>query len=396
MQDRIVIVGAGPVGLVTALRLADFGIASTVLEKSVDVPRDLRATTFHPPTLDMLEDLGVLDEIEPQGIVTPSWQVFHLQSGRRVVFRMAAIADATRHPYRLQCEQYKLVKTLFERAAASDLVDLRLGFEVKAVGQDGERAWAEVDEGGRTRRIEGRYLVGADGAHSVVRQGIGLSLEGETYPSLTILVTTAFPFEEHIPELIGANYLWGPIDSFSMFRLRDEWRCTFYPRPGQDEHIALTDAALQERLHGIVDLPGDFAIRERRGYRIHQRIVPAYRVGRIVLAGDAAHLNAPTGGMGMNGGIHDAVNLSDKLKRIAAGESDALLDAYSAERRPVAQEEIIQQAHQNRTRMQQTDVARQLKSLDELQAIADDPARLRQFVLKASMIEGLRRSKMIA
>jgi 3-(3-hydroxy-phenyl)propionate hydroxylase len=179
-----------------------------------------------------------------------------------------------------------------------------------------------------------------------------------------------------------------------MFKLREEWRCTFYPRPGQDEDIALTDEALQERLHGIVDIKGDFPIRERRGYRIHQRIVPKYRVGRIVLAGDAAHLNAPTGGMGMNGGIHDAVNLSAKLDRILRGDSDTLLDVYSDERRPVALEEIIQQAHTNRTRMQQTDVAKQLKSLDDLQAIADDPERLRKYVRKASMIEGVRRSNM--
>jgi 2-polyprenyl-6-methoxyphenol hydroxylase-like FAD-dependent oxidoreductase len=389
-MERVVIVGAGPVGLVTALRLAGFGIPSLVLEKSSDVPRDLRATTFHPPTLDMLEDLGVLEEIEPQGIITPSWQVFHLQSGRRVVFKMAAIADATRHPYRLQCEQYKMVRALFERASKNHLIELRLGAEVTAVGQDGNSAWAQVGD----QKLSGAYLVGSDGAHSVARQGIGLKLEGETYPSLTILVTTDFPFEEHIPELIGANYLWGPIDSFSMFRLREEWRCTFYPRPGQDEDIALTDAAIQERMHGILDIPRDFPLRERRGYRIHQRIVPKYRVGRIVLAGDAAHLNAPTGGMGMNGGIHDAVNLSDKLQRIAAGEGESLLDRYSDERQPVAKEEIIQQAHTNRTRMQQTDVARQLKSLDDLQAIADDPQRLRQFVLKASMIEGLRKSGM--
>src|SRR6185295_2996462 len=111
-------------------------------------------------------DLGVLEDIEPQGIVTPSWQVFHLQSGRRVVFRMSAIADATRHPYRLQCEQYKLVKTLFERAAENDLVELRLGAEVTAVGQDESSAWAEA--GGET--FAGAYLVGSDGAHSVVRQ----------------------------------------------------------------------------------------------------------------------------------------------------------------------------------------------------------------------------------
>src|SRR6185503_7001376 len=102
-SQRIVIVGAGPVGLVTALRLASFGIPSLVLEKSSDVPRDLRATTFHPPTLDMLEDLGVLADIEPLGVVTPSWQVLHLATRKRVEFPMSVIADATRHPYRLQC-----------------------------------------------------------------------------------------------------------------------------------------------------------------------------------------------------------------------------------------------------------------------------------------------------
>ena len=125
------------------------------------------------------------------------------------------------------------------------------------------------------------------------------------------------------------------------------------------------------------------------------RIVPRYNVGRIVLAGDAAHLNAPTGGMGMNGGVHDAVNLSEKLRRILGGEPLTLLDTYSAERQPVAKEEIIAQAHGNRTRMQQTDVAAQLKSLGDLQAIAADPAKLRQFVMKASMLEGLRRSNML-
>jgi 3-(3-hydroxy-phenyl)propionate hydroxylase len=393
--DRIIIVGAGPVGLVSALRLAALGVPSLVLDKSQDIPRDLRATTFHPPTLDFIDELGVLEEIQPLGVVTPSWQVLHLQTGQRAVFDMSCIADCTRHPYRLQCEQYKLVRSLFERASGAKMIELRLGAEVTSVEQDERRVYTTVkSKAGQEERFSAPYLIGADGARSIVRQSIGLELEGETYPSLTILVTTNFPFEEHLPHLLGANYIWGPIDSFSMFRLREEWRCTFYPRPGQDEDIALTDDAIHERLRGIVPGPHAFEIRERRGYRIHQRIVPRYRVGRIVLAGDAAHLNAPTGGMGMNGGIHDAVNLTDKIPRILGGETQELLDAYTDERRPVALQDIIQQAHQNRTRMQQTDVEKQLKSLAELQAITQDPIRLRQFVLKASMIEGLRRSGM--
>jgi 3-(3-hydroxy-phenyl)propionate hydroxylase len=392
---QVIIVGAGPVGLVSALRLATFGIRSVVLEQSVDLPTALRATTFHPPTLDMLEALGVDKDLEKLGVVTPSWQVLHLETGERAKFDISVIADCTRHPYRLQVEQEKLGRILFDIAGSTNMVDLRLGTEVTSVSQDSDGVTVTARCGDTVASFTGSYLIGADGAHSIVRKSLDLPMEGATYPSLTILVTTPFRFEDHLPRLLGANYIWGAADSFSMFRLRDEWRCTFYPRPGQSEEIAVTDEAVQERLHGIFNQAAQFEVRERRAYRIHQRIVPKYRVGRIVLAGDAAHLNAPTGGMGMNGGIHDAFNLTEKIRRIFNGESADLLDVYSEERQPVALAEIINQSHQNRTRMQEKDPQLQMKSLRELQAITKDPQRLRNFVLKASMIEGLRKSNMI-
>lgn len=394
MTRQIIIVGAGPVGLVTALRLAQFGIPSVILEQSHEMPAELRASTFHPPTLDMLDTLGVTEKIKALGVVTPSWQVLHLESGERAEFPLSVIADETNHPYRLQCEQNKLVEVLFDQVRRSDGIDLYLGAEVLSAEQDDDGVTAVARVGGEQRSFAGAYLVGADGAHSVVRRSIGLPLEGETYPSLTILVTTPFPFEDHIPLLCGANYVWGPVDSFSMFRLRDEWRCTFYPRPGQSEDIQIENTEIQERLRGVVDAADSFPIGERRGYRIHQRIVPAYRAGRIVLAGDAAHLNAPTGGMGMNGGIHDAFNLTEKLRRVWKGESDRLLDVYSDERRPVALDEIIKQAHRNRTRMQERDPSRQMAALRDLQAIASDETRLRDYVRKASMVDGLKKSNM--
>jgi len=394
-ETRILIVGAGPVGLVCALRLARAGIDCVLFEKSADLPSQLRATTFHPPTLDMLDTLGAAAPIIAAGVTTPVWQVLHMPSGEHARFDMSVLADVTRFPHRLQCEQYRLERVLLDMACHESRIELHLGAEVLEVGQDEAGVFAVAEIEGARRRFAGAYLVGADGAHSIVRQTIGLAMEGETYPSLTILTTTSFRFDLHMPDLLGANYVWGARDAFSMFRLTDEWRCTFYPRPGQDEDIELTESALQDRLHGILPIAGDYPLNERRGYRIHQRIVPQYRVGRIVLAGDAAHLTAPTGGMGMNGGIHDAFNLSDKLCRIHSGESADLLDVYSAERQPVAREEIIQQAHQNRTRMQEKDPAKQFAALRELQAIAADPARLRAHLLRTSMMEGLRRSNMM-
>jgi 3-(3-hydroxy-phenyl)propionate hydroxylase len=280
MPSRVLIVGAGPVGLVTALRLAGVGIGSTILEQSRDVPHDLRASTFHPPTLDMLDELDVADEFISLGVVTPDWQVLHLETGQRAVFEIAVIGDCVRHPYRLQCEQHKLVKILFGRAQASLLIEIHLGMEVVSVTQDGDIATATARSEQGEQKFFAPYLIGADGSRSVVRQSLDLPMEGDTYPSDTILITTPFRFEDHMPFLSGANYIWGPKDSGSMFRLRDEWRCTFYPRPGQIEEHVLTDELIQDRLHGLLAWPQPFEVWEQRGYRIHQRIVPNYRVGR--------------------------------------------------------------------------------------------------------------------
>ena len=296
-RDRVIIVGGGPVGLVTALWLAKLGTPSCVLEASATVPRDLRASTVDPPTLDMLDELGVAKDYIAQGVVADRWQLIHLGTRERVAFDLSVIGDYTRHPYRLQCEQHKLAPLLNARAGASPLIELCYGATVTTASQDADSAVAVADIGGDERRFAGRYLVGADGAHSAVRQSLGLSLEGFTYPAATTLVTTGFRFEPHIPELLGANYCWTWLDAGSMFRLRDEWRCTFYPRPSEPVDMEMTDAIVEQRMQGILRRDVPYEIREKRSYTIHQRIVAKYRVGRIALAGDAAHLRRPRAGL---------------------------------------------------------------------------------------------------
>jgi 2-polyprenyl-6-methoxyphenol hydroxylase-like FAD-dependent oxidoreductase len=393
-QVPVVIVGAGPVGLVSALRLARNGVPSIVLEAADDFPVDLRASTFHPPTLDFLADLGVGDTFVAMGEKAPTWQILDVETGRRAVFDLSLIAPWTRHPYRLQCEQYKLTPVLYEAAKATGLVDLRFGCKVVEVSQTADRAVAHVETNGERQRIEGDWLIGSDGAHSVVRKSLGLSLEGDTYPSVTILVTTPFPFDRHIPNLAAANYLWTRTDSGSLFRLPGEWRATFYPREGEtDDDSMLAPEAINERLQALAPSAEGYAIREIRAYKIHKRIVPNYRIGRVMLAGDAAHLNAPTGGMGMNGGIHDAMNLTEKLLQVMAGASPDLLDLYTRQRRPVAYEEIIQQADANRKRME--DRTRRDEILADMNATIADRDKHVAWLLKSSMIEGLRRAAAI-
>lgn len=390
-RNRVVIVGAGPVGLVSAVCLARSGIPSILLEASPSTPRDLRASTVHPPTLDMLDAIGVAQDYIKLGIITECWQVIHLGTRERVLFDLSVIKDHTRHPYRLQCEQYHLSPILFERAKASGLVDIHLGAEVTEVSQDDDKVVARATVNGEPREFEGSYLIGADGAHSVVRRSLALPLEGFTYDHSTTLITTPFRFEDEIPELVGANYTWTWLDAGSMFRLRDEWRCTFYPRPGEADQ-ELTDDVIESRMQGILERSEPYEVREKRNYRIHQRIVPDYRAGRIVLAGDAAHVTPPTGGLGMNGGIHDAVNLADKLARVCKGESEGLLDLYTRQRRPVAVAEILAQSHQNRIRMQLWDPEQRKEVMAHMRNLAADPERSKQMLLRTSMIDGLRQA----
>ncbi len=389
-REPTIIVGAGPVGLVSALRLARMGLPSIVLEAADTFPIDLRASTFHPPTLDMLDDLGVGETFVAMGEKAPFWQVLDVDTGHRAVFDVGVLAGEVRHPFRLQCEQYKLTPLLHEAARATGLVDVRFGARATGVRQDADRVTVTFEQAGATRELSAPWLIGADGAHSVVRRSIGLSLEGETYPSVTVLITTPFPLERHLRDVAAANYIYTSARSGSIFKLPGEWRVTYYPHEGESEDSMLSDASVNECLNAIAPGTAPWPLTEVRAYRIHKRIAPDYRVGRVTLAGDAAHLNAPTGGMGMNGGIHDAVNLTDKLSRVIRGDSPDLIDLYTRQRRPVAKNDMLAQSDGNRKRMEDRAPARRREIIDGLRAIAADPVRHKAWVAKASMLDGLR------
>jgi 3-(3-hydroxy-phenyl)propionate hydroxylase len=250
---------------------------------------------------------------------------------------------------------------------------------------------AASPEGERT--FSANYAIGADGARSVARRSLGIEMSGDIYPETTILATTLYPFHDKLDGLSNVSYCWKPNGTFSLLRLPGVWRVSLYARDGQTTEEALQDDAQQDLLHDIVPDAGRIEVLETRPYRIHRRLAASYGKGRVFLAGDAAHLNSPSGGMGMNGGIHDAFNLCEKLIAILEDGADvSILDRYERQRRPIAEEEIIQQAHKNRTRMQERDPARRRTMLDELRRTIDDPAKLKAYLLKSSMIEGLRRA----
>jgi 2-polyprenyl-6-methoxyphenol hydroxylase-like FAD-dependent oxidoreductase len=388
----VLIVGGGPVGLTAALCLAAADVPVIVFEADAEISQDLRASTFHPPTLDMLDTFGLGTQLTAQGLITPNWQVRLQETGERAVFDLGVLKGDTAHPYRLQCEQQKLQHLLIARLGSYSHADIRFASEVKALGQNAESVWVEVDGA----RITGSWLIGADGSRSVVRRSCNIDFAGNVYPETTILVTTDFEFDKALKGLSGVNYVWSPTGTFSLLHLPSVWRCSFYPRPEQTLEEALSEEAIEQQLQSVVPRQERYRVLHKRSYRIHQRVADSYRLGRMLLAGDAAHLNSPSGGMGMNGGLHDAFNLTEKLIRVLGGADDRLLDLYVRQRRPIAIEHVIAQADRNRRRMRETDPERRRLELRELQRTAGDPELARRYLLNSAMITGLRQAAAVS
>ena len=398
-EKRILIVGGGPVGLFAATRLVDFGIPVILIDKASQVSTDIRASTIHPPSLEMMAPYGITDEILETGIKVPQWQIRNHATGERVVFDLKHIADKTKYPYRVQFEQSKICAIMDRRLQDNQLADIRYGTEFVSFDQNSAGVSINVNTAAGPDKIHGQFLIAADGGASPIREQLGLTFEGSTYSERTVLVTTPFPFHEHIDGLSSVSYCWEEKGNFSLLQLPDQWRASLYFPENMSPDAALADEHIQKQLHVICPIDEPFEIYDKRVYRVHQRIVSKYDHGRIALAGDAAHINSPSGGMGMNGGLHDAHNLTEKLNQIWLSEDEYiyfdLLGLYSRQRKPIAEEQIIKQADENRKRMTEKNHEKRRKSLDELLDISSDPVKCRAFLLKSSMFEGLRQASLI-
>jgi 3-(3-hydroxy-phenyl)propionate hydroxylase len=388
--DRVLIAGAGPVGLTAAAHLARSGVPVTVFEQGPDLSEESRASTFHPPTLDILDALGAAEPLIAQGLKAPAFQYRTKKHGLLAEFEFSAIADATSHPYRLQCEQSRLTRILHELMRGHDNFELLFDSTVAGVSQDETGVTVAIERYGRRDTANGRYLIGADGASSVVRRSLGIEFEGFTWPDRLLVVSTPFDFFSVIPGLCSVSYVADPQRWFFLLQIPGLWRVMFLVNEDASDERVQTREFAQTLMAGVVPGVTNYEIDHITLYKVHQRVAKTFRQDRAFLIGDAAHINNPLGGMGMNGGIHDAVNLATRLAAVwHGGAPESELDRFDKQRRLVTLEAIQKTTIQNK---------KNLESSGEefgasLRAIAADPARTREYLLRVSMIESLNRAE---
>jgi 3-(3-hydroxy-phenyl)propionate hydroxylase len=389
--NRIVVVGAGPVGLTAALALIRRGIPITLLAAEPEPIMELRGSTFHPPTLDLLDEFGIVPKMIEVGLKAPTWQFRDRETGPVATFDLSLLAGDTNHPYRVQCEQWKLMRFVHAELRKEG-ADLRFGHEVTDIRQEDDNATVTAQTSSGPVEVTGRYVLAADGARSAVRRSLGVGFEGFTYAELFWIASTDYPFEKTLTDLAYVNYIADPLEWLVLLRVPGLWRVLVPAPENSDKDELLSDERMQDMLQRVVPRSEPYNIAHRSIYHVHQRVAKSFRHGRVLLAGDAAHVNNPLGGMGMNGGIQDAFNLADKFKEIYAGADDRLLDRYDRQRRTVAIEAVQQQTHRNQQMISERDPETRRKSLDAMRKTASDRNLAREYMLRSSMIASMRRA----
>ena len=392
----MLIAGAGPVGLVLALCLARRGHRVLVVEKLVDLLDQVRrAGTIHAATLEMLDDIGLYERLEPRGIVAPLVHYWDRGDSEPIaVFDHGALAGDTRFPHALQCDRLKLVEEALKMASGTDLIEIRTGTELVGFRQGADSVTAAVETAdGERQELQGSHLVGCEGAHSVVRKQLGIDFAGFAFPDRTMTLSVLFDFDKILP-YGHRNYILDPVEWANLFRWTDLWRVVLPADVDADPDALLDDDVIEAGLQRFHRSGEPYEVVSKSLYTVHQRVAETFRMGRVLLAGDAAHVNSPIGAMGMNSGIHDAVNLAAKLSSVLRDESGGeVLDRYVRQRRHVAVAHVQAITIRNKKLMAEADPEVRRRNRDELRRAADDPDLTREFLLRASLISSVREAE---
>src|SRR5690349_7835223 len=283
-EERVFIAGAGPVGLSAAAALLREGVPVTVFEGAGELSRESRASTFHPSTLDMLDDLGLAEALVATGLIAPRVQYRTRRDGVIAAFDFAAIADLTRHPYRLQSEQHNLTR-IIDASLRGD-PSYRIEFDARIVGarQDAHGVTVTLARAdGRSEERRGRWLIGADGARSEVRKALDVEFEGFTWPERFLVVGTTFDFHAIVPCLDAVSYVADPTQWHFYLQIPAMWRMMFPIAPDVSDEMAASHDFARATLATVLPAGSAAEIVHVTLYRVHQRVAKAFRAGRVVL-----------------------------------------------------------------------------------------------------------------
>ncbi|MGY9001038.1 MAG: FAD-dependent oxidoreductase [Rhodospirillales bacterium] len=399
-NNRVLIAGGGPIGYTTALNLAKYGIPFTLFEAGEEISEDPRAATIHPPTLEMFDTIGLTKIFMKRGFVTQNYHFRDRKQGLIADFNLGVLKNDTPFPYRVMLEQHKISRIIAEVLEEYDQHEILNNHTVESVSQDLDGVTATVNTPDGPKEFRGRYMIGCDGGKSNVRKSIDVDFEGFQFEERFLVVSTPYDFGQHGYAI--TNYIADPEEWCALFCVKGPndkglWRVVFPIDSDFTEDEIFDDEAIEKRLQGFHPRNTPFKVVHRNLYHVHQRVATKYREGRVLIAGDAAHINNPLGGMGMNFGFHDAFNLTAKLKQIwFDGANEDLLDQYERQRKTVASEYLQAQSIENKKNLERTDQADREKFFDELRGIAADDEKQRKYLRRVAMIEGVERAASIS
>lgn len=380
---QVIVAGAGPVGLVAALTLAQAGIDVVLLEKRDSLNNASKASTFHPPTLEIIDRLGAIEPLLTQGELVHRIQ-YRNPDGPFAEFALSDLAGLTRFPFRLHLEQSKLTPTLLALFRALPNTTTLFETELEAIEQDGDRITAVVRHHGDTGRITGDYLLGTDGANSAVRQALGLGFDGMVYPTKILRVMTTDDLDAILPTIAPITYLFNGPRSLSFLKMPDCWRIIIRVPNTISDEAALQDGWISEQIQAVMPswtrLP---TIVGRDVYGASRRVASAYSVGRAFLAGDSAHVTNTRGGMNMNCGIHDADCLAKAIIAALKTHTPEPVAQASLHRKWVAEHQLIPRTDRN--------ISGGEGWLDTIRQMASDKTAATDYLATAAMLDMLER-----
>lgn len=397
----VIVAGAGPSGLATALSLGLKGVDVVLVEREPSLTIDLRAGSFHPPTTQMLVDLGCTQMLE-KGIKVPVWQIRDRVDGIIAEFDLSLVASETPYPFRLHLEQHRLTPMLLENIRArTPNVKVIFSNGLQSVEDKGSHVTVTLDDG---TKLDGAFMVGCEGARSIVRNAIGSKFVGFTWPEKLLVASTTFDLAKL--GFSGAGYIADPVNFAAVFHVPDEgppglWRIAYPIDPEAPDDEVMAEAEIRTRLRQVMEYSGadidEFDLVYKSTYKVHQRVADRWQGGRLVIAGDAAHLNNPFGGLGLNGGVHDAVNLAEKLAPVwlDGGDHVPAFTLYERQRRPVNIKSVQAMSIRNKRLLEERDPQVRKQRQAEIGAIARDPVKARAFLLETSMIDSVRKAAAI-